>query len=143
MYSDSITDSMKLALDETDRRRERQRKYNLEHDITPRGVKKNILDLSQFLYDASPDALPLAAEGQEDLLTKDQIKKLLKEFGKEMQAAADAMEFEKAAQLRDQVLLLKEMDLGLKPPSRSELEKVQPKEHQRPKKQPQKYRRRR
>ncbi|HEV3026269.1 MAG TPA: helicase-related protein, partial [Planctomycetota bacterium] len=143
MYSDSVTDSMKLALDETNRRRELQRKFNLDHDITPQGVKKNILDLSAHLYDGDPYALPMAAEGEADAMTPGEVRKLIGEYGKKMQAAADAMEFEQAAQLRDQVLLLKEMDMGLKQPSRSALAQVRPSEQQRPKRQPQKYRRRR
>jgi excinuclease ABC subunit B len=143
MYSDSITDSMKLALGETDRRREIQRKFNADHDITPQGVKKNIIDLSQHLYDGDPYALPMAAEAGGDVMTPDEVRKLIGEYGKKMQAAADGMEFEHAAQLRDQVLLLKEMDIGLKPPSRFALEQVRPGEQQRPKRQPQRYRHRR
>jgi len=119
MYSDSVTDSMKRALEETDRRREIQRAYNEEHGITPRSVKKNILDLSAQLYAADALTLPMAAEGEQDLLQKDDIKKLIKDLSHKMQEAADAMEFEEAAKLRDQVMLLKEMDLGIKPPSRA------------------------
>ncbi len=118
MYSDSITDSMKLALDETNRRREVQRKHNEDNGITPKAVKKNILDLSAVLYTADAYALPMAAEGGE-LLTKEEIQKLMKELNRQMQEAADAMEFEKAAELRDRILVLKEMDIGLKPPQRA------------------------
>ncbi len=62
MYADHVTDSMKRALDETDRRREVQRQYNEEHGITPTAVKKNILDLSAQLYDAVAAGAPVAAE---------------------------------------------------------------------------------
>ncbi|KFE64612.1 excinuclease ABC subunit UvrB [Hyalangium minutum] len=119
MYSDQMTDSMKLAIEETNRRREVQRKYNEEHNITPRSVKSAILDLSQQLYGADPMALPLAADGANDLLIPKEIKRLIEEYTKDMQRAADEMEFEKAAQFRDRILLLKDMDLGLKPPSRT------------------------
>ncbi|MFP2908250.1 excinuclease ABC subunit UvrB [Pyxidicoccus sp. 3LFB2] len=120
MYSDSITDSMKKALDETARRRDIQRKHNQEHGITPRSVKSNITDLSEHVYDAeATGALPMAAEGEDDLLKPKEIKRLVEEFTKEMLAAADEMQFEKAAEYRDRVQLLKDMDLGLKPPSRT------------------------
>jgi excinuclease ABC subunit B len=121
MYSDSITDSMKKALDETARRREIQKKYNQEHGITPRSVKSHITDLSEHLaYDASEaGALPMAAEGEDDLLKPKELKRLIEEFTKDMLAAADEMQFEKAAEYRDRVQLLKDMDLGLKPPSRA------------------------
>jgi excinuclease ABC subunit B len=119
MYSDQLTDSMKLAIDETNRRRELQRAYNQQHGITPRSVKSNILDLSQQLYGADPMALPMAADAPNDLLIPKEIKRLIEEYTKDMQRAADEMEFEKAAAFRDRILLLKDMDLGLKPPSRS------------------------
>jgi excinuclease ABC subunit B len=118
MYADQVTASMQRALEETDRRREVQRRYNEEHGITPKSVRKNILDLSQFLYDGSPVPLAAAAEG-DDLLTKAQIQELVEEYSRRMQEAADQMEFETAADLRDKVLVLKDMDLGLKPPSRA------------------------
>jgi excinuclease ABC subunit B len=119
MYSDQMTDSMKLAIDETNRRREVQRKYNEEHGITPRSVKSAILDLSQQLYGADPMALPVAADAANDLLIPKEIKRLIEEYTKDMQRAADEMEFEKAAEFRDRIVLLKDMDLGLKPPSRA------------------------
>jgi len=119
MYSDVVTDSMRNAIDETNRRRDAQRMYNEEHGITPQGVRKNILDLSAQLYDASPYELPLAAESGDDLLNKDQIQKLIAEYTNNMRQAADEMEFEQAAQWRDKLALLKDMDLGLKAPSRA------------------------
>ena len=146
MYSDTVTHSMKLALDETDRRRERQRQFNLEHGITPQSVKKAIVDLSQYLYDGE-QKLPRAAEGEADLMTPDELKALIAETEKQMVAHADEMEFEKAAAERDKLLLLREMDLGLKPPSKGALEGAgQVKQEQRMmgrKSQPRKYRRRR
>jgi excinuclease ABC subunit B len=121
MYSDVVTESMRLAIDETARRRELQRAYNAEQGITPKSVKKNILDLSAHLYDISPTELPAAAEGN-GLMQVEQIRSLIAEYGQKMQQAADEMEFETAAELRDKILLLKEMELGLKPPSRTLLE---------------------
>ncbi|WP_342381044.1 excinuclease ABC subunit UvrB [Myxococcus stipitatus] len=120
MYADSVTDSMKKALEETTRRREIQRKYNQEHGITPRSVKSNITDLSEHLYDAEGGGtLPMAAEGEDDLLDAKEIKRLIEEFTRDMLSAAESMEFEKAAEYRDRVQMLKDMDMGLKPASRS------------------------
>ncbi|MFP2958295.1 excinuclease ABC subunit UvrB [Myxococcus sp. 1LA] len=121
MYADNVTDSMKKALEETTRRREIQRAYNKEHGITPRSVKSNITDLSEHAaYEAGDvGALPMAAEGEDDVLQPKEIKRLIEEFTKDMLAAADEMQFEKAAEYRDRVQLLKDMDLGLKPASRS------------------------
>ncbi|MBJ6763284.1 excinuclease ABC subunit UvrB [Myxococcaceae bacterium JPH2] len=121
MYADHLTDSMKRAMEETSRRRETQRKYNTQHGITPRSVRSNITDLSEHLpdYDAGAMALPLAAEGENDVLVPKEIKRLIAEFTQDMLKAADEMQFEKAAEFRDRVQLLKDMDLGLKPASRS------------------------
>jgi excinuclease ABC subunit B len=120
MYADQVTDSMQLALDETSRRRELQETWNRDHGITPQNVHKAILDLSEVLYRSDGGlSLPKAAD---ELLTAEQIARLTREYSAEMHTAADGMEFERAAELRDKVLLLKDMDLGLKPPSRSLLE---------------------
>ncbi len=126
MYADNVTASMRQAIDETQRRREVQRAYNEQHGITPRAVKSHILDLSEHLYDADPTALPMAADAADDVLQPKEIQRLTAEYTKDMQRYADEMEFEKAAELRDRILLLKDMDLGLKPPSRALL-KVPPK----------------
>ncbi len=144
MYSDRITRSMKVALEETDRRREVQRQYNVDHGITPRSVKKNILDLSLNTYDATARELLAAAE-PDDLLEKDEIRKMISAEGKAMQQFADEMEFEKAATARDRISLLKEMDLGIRPPSRAALA-LPPSKEDKPrvrKQPPAKYRRKR
>jgi excinuclease ABC subunit B len=117
MYADHETDSMRQALEETRRRRALQARFNVDNGITPAGVKKAILDMSQVLYRSEP--LELAMASPQDLLSPAEVKTLIQELSAEMLKAADAMEFEKAASLRDQVLLLKDMDLGLKPPSRT------------------------
>jgi excinuclease ABC subunit B len=127
MYADALTDSMKLAIEETNRRREVQRAYNAQHGITPKAVKSHILDLSEHLYGADPSELPMAADAANDLLEPKEIKRLIGEFTKDMQHYADQMEFEKAAELRDRIQVLKDMDLGLKPPSRALL-KAPPKQ---------------
>jgi excinuclease ABC subunit B len=133
MYADGMTDSMKRALEETHRRREVQRAYNARHGITPKAVKSHILDLSEHLYDADPSELPMAADAANDVLEPKEIKRLLAEFTQDMQRYADEMEFEKAAEVRDRILLLKDMDLGLKPPSRALLKApVKPADEKKP-----------
>src|SRR5690606_4334856 len=96
--------------------------YNEAHGITPSQVTKAITDLSGGLYAQGSTALPMAAEGEEDpLLSKQELQKLIAEAQADMSAAAGEMEFERAAQFRDRLLLLKDMDLGLKPPVRASL----------------------
>jgi len=144
LYSDTMTDSMKRAIDETDRRREIQRAHNIKHGITPTAVKKAITDLSQFLYDG--DAVDQLAGDTAGVLTKAEIAELIKKSESMMVAYADEMEFEKAAVERDRLLVLKEMDLGVKPALKSLLsgsnEEDVSRGNQR-KKQPRKYRRKR
>jgi excinuclease ABC subunit B len=122
MYADQVTRSMTLALDETNRRREVQRAWNLEHHIIPTSVRKNILDLSHGAWatEGLPTGVLLAGE-DEQLLTRQEIASLIREYNAQMQAAADEMEFEKAAEWRDKVLALKEMDVGVRPALRSAL----------------------
>jgi len=144
MYSDTMTASMKLALDETDRRRTVQREFNAKHGITPVSVKKNILDLSQYLYDDDRGALPMAAETQADELSAQELKDLIKATEAKMNQLADEMEFEKAAAERDRLFLMREMELGLKPPSRQLLNAPKARQEQRMmgrKSQPRRYRR--
>ncbi|MER2560779.1 MAG: excinuclease ABC subunit UvrB [Myxococcaceae bacterium] len=146
MYSDSMTDSMKKAIEETNRRREIQAAYNKQHGITPTAVKKAITDLSQYIYSADALDLPMAADGGAVLFTKDEIRALISETEKRMMAYADEMEFEKAAAERDRLIVLKEMDIGVKPPMKTLLGDGKEKQEQRPmgrKSQPRKYRRRR
>jgi excinuclease ABC subunit B len=111
LYADKVTDSMRKALDETDRRREIQRKYNEEHGITPQSVKRNITDLGMAVYEADYVTVPMAADGAE--YQPEQIPLIVDELEKEMKRAAEALEFEKAAQLRDRILGLKDLELGL------------------------------
>ncbi|HTP50199.1 MAG TPA: excinuclease ABC subunit UvrB [Anaeromyxobacteraceae bacterium] len=111
LYADSTTDSMRRAVSETDRRREIQRRYNLENGITPQTVKRNITDLSMAVYQADYVTVPLAAEGAE--YQKEQIPAIVAELEGEMRRASEALEFEKAAQLRDRILSLRDLELGV------------------------------
>jgi excinuclease ABC subunit B len=111
LYADAVTESMRRALDETNRRRERQRAYNQEHGITPQTVRRNITDLGMAVYEADYVTVPVAAEGAE--YQPEQIPAIVAELEGEMKKASEALEFEKAAQLRDRILGLKDLQLGL------------------------------
>lgn len=114
MYADTITGSMQRAIDETNRRRAKQRTYNEEHGLQPQAIVKQIRDLTDRVraMAASEDG-EIAPEGTEavDLysLPKDRLHKMIKELEAEMKKAAQSLEFEKAAALRDQVFELRGM----------------------------------
>jgi len=111
LYADSVTDSMRRAMSETERRREIQRRYNEENGITPQTVKRNITDLSMSIYEADYATVPVAAEGAE--YQKEQIPAIVAELESEMRRASEGLEFEKAAQLRDRILSLRDLELGV------------------------------
>ncbi len=111
LYADKITDSMKHAMDETERRRAKQMAYNEAHGITPQGVQKRIKDIIESAYDMEDVRhFQQAVKEQEKYLAMSE-KQIAKEIGrleKEMLAAARNLEFEKAAELRDQMKKLRE-----------------------------------
>ena len=112
LYADTITASMKKALDETNRRREIQARYNAEHGITPQSVKRNISDLQMAVVEADYLTVPLAAEEGAEY-KPEQLPAILASLEADMKEAAKALEFEKAAQLRDRILALKNVQLGI------------------------------
>ena len=107
MYADRITDSMKRAMDETERRREIQQAYNHEHGIVPKTIKKPIKPLIETTLVAESSA-DYAADGKrkKKKLTKKDKENLIKTLTREMQQASRALEFERAAELRDMILEL-------------------------------------
>ena len=110
MYADRITRSMQVAIDETNRRREKQLAYNKEHNITPRSVQRAIVDLREVA--GFKTELRSLAETTEDMSPRELAAKI-KEVQKEMYAAAEELDFEKAAELRDQMNNLKQGSLGV------------------------------
>ena len=102
MYADSITKSMKGAIDETNRRRKIQMAYNEEHGITPESVKKKIMDIIEIGKKPEADI-----KMQSKKLTKLEREKLIEKLTQEMKEAARTLEFEKAAFLRDRIKDLK------------------------------------
>ena len=108
MYADKITESMQKAMDETARRREIQMRYNEEHGIIPQTIKKDIRDLISISKANETDV----AEDTPDYssMNKTERKEAIKKLQKQMHEAAEMLDFELAAQLRDMVLELKAMD---------------------------------
>jgi excinuclease ABC subunit B len=104
MYADKITPSMKRAIDETNRRRKIQNDYNLEHGITPQSVKKEIHEIIEATKVAEDTA------AYEVKMDPHELTDLIKNLETEMLAAAEALEFEKAAQLRDEITRLKKVE---------------------------------
>ena len=108
MYADKMTDSMKKAIDETTRRREVQKNYNTAHGITPQTIIKSVYDLRPRIQEK--DAMDVPLEAAADPVA---LKKTLEKLRKEMQAAAERLDFEKAAQFRDQIRALKQANVTL------------------------------
>lgn len=104
MYADTVTDSMKRALDESNRRRKIQLEYNKQHDITPRSIQKAIKDGIEIYQKAEETAVKFAGESIEE----HEINNLIAELEYEMQLAARNLQFEKAAYFRDEIKKLKQ-----------------------------------
>lgn len=111
MYADVITMSMKKAIDETTRRRKIQEEYNKKHGITPQTIKKSISDILSSVYEADYFTVPTVMEKGKEYIPSSEMPKLIAKMEKEMKAAAKNMEFERAAEIRDRIKKLKEMDL--------------------------------
>lgn len=116
-YADKITQSMQMTIDETNRRREKQMKYNEEHGIIPQQIRKSHASALGKEYKSTieakayvePDYSSLAAETLEKYATKDDLKTKIEQTRKAMLAAAKKLEFLEAAQLRDQLAMLEDM----------------------------------
>jgi excinuclease ABC subunit B len=115
LYADRMTDSMKRAIDETERRRIKQIAHNEAHGITPRGVVKRIKDIIDGVYDPNEVRAELSAAAErakyEDMSEK-QVAKEIKRLEKQMLDHAKNLEFEKAAQVRDQLAKLRAQVFG-------------------------------
>ncbi|MBN9409152.1 MAG: excinuclease ABC subunit UvrB [Burkholderiales bacterium] len=115
LYADRITDSMKKAIDETERRRARQIAWNEAHGITPRSIVKQVRDLIDGVYSEKAgkeaEARELARAQVEDMSERD-VAREIKKLEKQMLEHARSLEFEKAARVRDQLALLKQQAFG-------------------------------
>ncbi len=114
LYGDTVTNSMRQAMDETARRRHIQQEYNRTHGITPESVRKHIPELEYKMAEADYLELPLAAEPAAEYAQSEGITQAIQRLEIEMKAAAKNLEFERAAELRDRVRALKKKDLELK-----------------------------
>ena len=110
MYADNTTKSMAAAIDETKRRREKQLQFNKENNITPLSIKKNIDEILE--HTAEQDHVTIEIENAKQLIGKD-LDKYVQNLEKKMQDYASKLEFEEAAQLRDEINRLKAKQLGV------------------------------
>lgn len=106
MYADKVTESMRKAMEETARRRQIQMAYNEEHGIIPQTIKKEIRDLISVTKAVTQDKEEVV---DFDALNKDERKAMIKKLEGQMQEAAEVLDFELAAQIRDMVIELKNM----------------------------------
>ena len=105
MYADRVTDSMKRAMDETDRRREKQTAYNLEHGITPETIIKEIRSIHESLRRVAEERAELQVAGKEP----EELAAMTGRLEAQMKEAARNLEFERAAALRDEILQLRRL----------------------------------
>ena len=108
LYADRITNSMRRAIDETERRRNKQLAFNAEHGIVPKGVQKKIKDIIDGVYGAEADKKKLVDDARVAMMDEKSLAKEIKRLEKEMLEAARNLEFEKAASVRDELKALKE-----------------------------------
>ena len=105
MYADTVTDSMRLAIDETQRRRALQEAYNKEHKITPKTIQKAVRDLISISRSVAETEDTMQKDPES--MSKKELEKLIAKVEKQMKAAAAELDFEMAAQLRDKMIVLK------------------------------------
>ena len=113
MYADRVTGSMERALAETNRRREKQVAYNLDHGITPETVKKNVEDILSGLYNGDTDQSRITAKVETNLQGGSNLQAVLDGLRTDMRKAAENLEFEEAARLRDEIRRLEAVELAI------------------------------
>ena len=102
MYADKITDSMRVAIAETKRRREIQQKYNEEHGITPTTIQKSVRELISISKKVAKNEMEFKKDPES--MTRKELTKLIGQVEKQMRAAAADLNFEQAAELRDKMI---------------------------------------
>ncbi|MGB9628191.1 MAG: excinuclease ABC subunit UvrB [Thermodesulfobacteriota bacterium] len=114
MYADKVTGAMDQAILETNRRRKIQEEYNKKHRITPQTVKKSIRNILSSIYEADYYTIPIVSEAKEEYVSIKDIPKIVQGLTAEMKEAARRLEFERAAELRDRIHRLQEIELKMK-----------------------------
>jgi excinuclease ABC subunit B len=119
LYADRMTGSMQRALDEMDRRREKQLLFNKVHGITPRGIRKAVSDIMEGAHSGAPGSPQRFAQVADEVgrygeLTPDDVSRRIHEIEKRMFKHAENLEFEEAAKLRDEAARLRDFGLELK-----------------------------
>ena len=107
MYADKITDSMRVAIDETERRRKLQQAYNEEHGITPKTIQKSVRDLIAISKKVAAEEMEFDKDPES--MSRRELEKLIGDIQKKMKKAAAELNFEAAAEYRDQMVKLKNM----------------------------------
>jgi excinuclease ABC subunit B len=112
MFADNVTESMKRAMSETERRRKVQGEYNRKNGITPEGIKKTVVDILSSIYEKDYYSVPLD-ELEESGIEPKKLSRMVKKLKKEIGEASKRWDFEKAAELRDRLLKLEKMEITL------------------------------
>ena len=112
-YADRITDSIKKATDESNRRREIQLEYNRIYHITPTSIQKNIDEILGSVYESDYVTVPAVAEEEGEYMTSERLKEMIEDLTVRMKAAAGSLEFEEAALLRDRIRALEKKELEM------------------------------
>jgi excinuclease ABC subunit B len=113
LYGDKMTGSMDQAILETNRRRKIQEEYNRAHEITPQTVKKSVRNILASIYEADYFTIPTVADVEEGYVPLKEIPATIQKLKKEMREAATRLEFERAAEIRDRIHQLEEMELKM------------------------------
>jgi excinuclease ABC subunit B len=113
LYADRMTGSMDQAILETNRRRRIQEEYNRTHGITPQTVKKSVRNILASIYEADYLTIPTVADMEEGYVSVKEIPATIQNLKKEMKEAASRLEFERAAEIRDKIQRLEEMELKM------------------------------
>jgi excinuclease ABC subunit B len=116
LYADVVTDSMRQAMDETERRRRVQEAYNTEHGITPASIVKHIDDVLSSVYERDYVTVPKAPDERDQYRTPADLEAAIRALETDMRAAAANLEFERAAAIRDRLRRLRNPDLVAEAP---------------------------
>jgi excinuclease ABC subunit B len=114
LYADKMTGAMDQAILETDRRRKIQEEYNREHQITPQTVKKSVRNILASIYEADYLTIPVVTDVEEGYVPLKEVPTMIQKLKKEMKEAATRLEFERAAEIRDKIHRLEELELKMR-----------------------------